>query len=329
MRLNHSFLKLPLTFDVERLSTEVAALPASAWLPHPNKFPGNDSVPLVAPGGQAVDDFVGQMAPTDHLRACPYIMGVMSRIGAVWGRSRLMGLGPGAQVPLHVDMHYHWRAHLRIHIPIITNPGVRFTVGEDSVHMAGGECWLFDSFQPHAVQNSGGEKRVHLVLDTVGGEQLWDLIDAAERGVQGAPLETSLHALRLEHIDPDKIMSPWEILSNIAFLKEHTVPSPKSIALFGHLDRFVAGWEALWGEYGASQDQIPAYRELLAGLGRRLAGHGFDSVMLRNRMQTVDAVNRWIFHAALPALPAPAQTPPSGRGPVSHSLTSAVSASAR
>lgn len=302
MRLTRSLLKLPLAFRAETLAAEVRALPPSAWLPHPNKFPGNDSVPLVTPGGKATDDFVGQMAATEYLHACPHVMAVMHRIGAVWGRSRLMGLGPGARVPLHVDMHYHWRAHLRIHIPVVTNPGVRFTVGEESVHMAAGECWLFDSFQPHTVHNEGSEKRVHLVLDTVGGENLWDLIDAAEKGADAPPTEGAPGGLRFEHVDPAKIMSPWEIQTNIAFLREHTVPSPQADILFRHLDRFVTGWEALWGEHGASEDAIPAYRELLAALGRRLTGSALGGVMLRNRMQTSDAVNRWIFHAALPPL---------------------------
>ena len=78
-----------------------------------------------------------------------------------------MGLGPGAEVPEHVDSHYHWRTHLRIHVPIITSPKVEFTCGGETVHMAQGECWLFDSFRWHEVHNRGTERRVHLVLDTV------------------------------------------------------------------------------------------------------------------------------------------------------------------
>jgi Rieske Fe-S protein len=26
-------------------------------------------------------------------------------------------------VPQHVDIHYYWRTHIRIHVPVITNPG--------------------------------------------------------------------------------------------------------------------------------------------------------------------------------------------------------------
>jgi aspartyl/asparaginyl beta-hydroxylase (cupin superfamily) len=86
-----------------------------------------------------------------------------------------MGLEAGAEVPKHVDIHYYWRTHLRIHIPVVTNPGVLFTSESDTIHMVAGECWILDSFYPHKVVNRGDSLRTHLVLDTVGSERIWDL----------------------------------------------------------------------------------------------------------------------------------------------------------
>ncbi|WP_300975103.1 aspartyl/asparaginyl beta-hydroxylase domain-containing protein [Sphingomonas sp. LHG3406-1] len=187
MQFSKPLLRLPITFCVQTLTAEVAALPPTAWMPHPQGFPGNDAVPLVAADGGLNDRLRGVMEPTEHLARCPYIAALMAELGGVWGRSRLMGLGPGAEVPGHVDTNHYWRTHIRIHIPVITNPQVTFTCGDESVHMAAGECWVFDSFQRHNVQNKGKDKRVHLVLDTVGGEQLWALLDAAGRDL--APSE--------------------------------------------------------------------------------------------------------------------------------------------
>ena len=51
------------------------------------------------------DEFEGPMAATEQLRACPYSMALMAELGGTWGRSRLMGLAPGASVPRHVDVH--------------------------------------------------------------------------------------------------------------------------------------------------------------------------------------------------------------------------------
>ena len=180
MQLKQPFLKLPILFDVEALAAEVRALPASAWTSHPSGIVGNEAVRLVTPLGEDNDDIEGPMAARESLRRCDYVRQIMTELGGVWGRSRFMGLAPGREVPPHIDIHYYWRTHLRIHIPVITNPGVLFTCGHETVHMAAGECWIFNSFLRHDVQNKGDAQRIHLVLDTVGGGLLPELIAAAD-----------------------------------------------------------------------------------------------------------------------------------------------------
>ena len=126
MRIEHPLLKLPIRFCGDTLAREVEALPPTMWMEHPQKFDGNIAVPLVSPNGEMTDRWAGTMGPTEALQQCPYIMQVMGELNSTWGRSRLMGLSGGAVVPEHVDIHYYWRTHLRIHIPVITNPDVAF-----------------------------------------------------------------------------------------------------------------------------------------------------------------------------------------------------------
>ena len=57
MRFTQPFLKLPIRFDAAALEAEVRGLPASAWVPHPTGFPGNEAVRLVTVGGRPSDDF--------------------------------------------------------------------------------------------------------------------------------------------------------------------------------------------------------------------------------------------------------------------------------
>ena len=308
MRLNQLLLKLPKSFCAETLAAEVRALPASAWVPHPGNYPGNDAVLLVTPEGAATNGFIGQMAATEHLRACPYIMEVMADIGAVWGRSRLMGLAPGANVPAHVDVNYHWRTHMRIHIPVITNPAVTFTVDDERAHMAAGECWVFDSFRMHNVHNGGVDKRVHLVLDTVGGTELWDLVERAQRGdgIEAAPPPAPGNrdvALRFEHARTPGIMSPWEIRCHVAYLAENMVADPRVEAAFSRLERFVAGWAALWGEFGEADEAVPAYRALIAEVRQELLTNGGGDLPLRNQVPLMRALGELIFQIAIPASP--------------------------
>src|SRR3546814_6037001 len=66
------------------------------------------------------------MRPTPWLQQCPYIMQVMDALGATWGRSRLMRLSGRSQLAAHVDTNYYWQERMRVHVPIVTTPAVRF-----------------------------------------------------------------------------------------------------------------------------------------------------------------------------------------------------------
>ena len=309
MRLNHPFLRLKKRYCAETIAAEVAAIPPSAWVPHPGKIPGNDALLLITPHGQITNGFVGPMMPTEHLRKCRYIMEIMADLGGVWGRSRLMGLAPGARVPDHVDVNYYWRTHLRIHIPVITTPRVRFSVGADSVHMAPGECWTFDSFRMHNVHNGGTEKRIHLVLDTVGSEKIWDLVEEAQlEGTRPEPPaeplrpgQRQIEGLAFEQVNAPTIMSPWEVRSHLEFVLEQLPPSTNAAAAARRLDRFANGWTAAWAQFGPSDRGVPAYQALIARVQEELRRLGGDTMLLPNEVPLSRALNELIFQIAVPA----------------------------
>ena len=56
VKLDSPFLQLPLLFDAAALAAEIAALPESAWRPHPEGHAGNSALPLIALGGDAAND---------------------------------------------------------------------------------------------------------------------------------------------------------------------------------------------------------------------------------------------------------------------------------
>ncbi len=303
-RMRQPFLQLPKRFCAETLAAEVANLPAQAWVAHPTTYEGNDAALLVAPGGQMAHGFAGQMAPTEFLHQCPYIMEVMAELDGVWGRTRLMRLAPGAKVPMHVDTNYYWRTHLRIHIPILTTPEVIFTCGGESVHMQPGEVWTFDSFRPHTVVNGGAAKRVHLVLDTVGSETMWSLIEQAESGAAPArlhvPGDTVARPLRFERENVPKVMSPWEMRVHIAFIAEHAPPGPVVERVFLCLDKFAYAWAAAWAEFGASDDGLPSYRQLIVAAQVDLKEIGGGTIRLPNGLPLYGVISALIFRMAVP-----------------------------
>jgi hypothetical protein len=302
MRLTRPFLKLPLQFDAAALEREARALPKSAWVPHPTGFEGNEAVRLVTTGGRPTDDLDGEMGPTEHLLAMPYAMHIMGEIGGVWGRSRLMGLRAGGEVPLHVDSHYYWRTHWRIHIPIITNPAVEFSCGPETVHMNPGECWLFDSFRWHRVVNGGSEQRVHLVLDTVGGGAFWDHVEAAYRGAPARMIESAADAkpeLRFERINSPVIMSPWEMRVHVGFIAEHAEPHPLLNPVLRRVERFVDDWAAVWTQHETDEAGWATYDDLLNSLKRDLISLDAPALMLKNKLQLLQVLDHIVLVMAM------------------------------
>ena len=319
IELEKPFYKLPIRFSAEALANEVRALPRSAWTPHPTGFVGNEAVRLITPGGLATDAIEGPMAPTPHLLSCPYTMEAMTALGGVWGRSRLMGLGPGAEVPEHIDANYYWRTHLRIHIPVITNPNVIFTCGGISVHMAAGECWAFDSFRLHDVQNKGSEQRVHLVIDTVATDRLWDLlghsIDASsETPVLIQPGRVDRSKIAFEQVNRPKVMSAWELKIHIDFLIGHAVADPKLELVEERLDRFLSAWQGTWALFGDSDPGLPVYLQLLDGLRHDLQGIDSGNILLDNTSTLYFFLDRMVFTQAVipPAVMGVVTTVPRG-----------------
>lgn len=304
MQMTRPFLKLPIRFDADALAAEVRALPPSAWTPHPTGFAGNEAVRLVTPGGKPTDEIEGPMGPTENLERCRYLTEIMAELGAVWGRSRLMGLAAGREVPLHVDTHYYWRTHLRIHIPVITNPGVMFTCGDETVHMAPGECWLFDSFQWHRVENKGDAQRIHLVIDTVGGGLLPELMAAAEAGDQEPrllrPGESRGRQLQFEQVNAPTVMSPWEMRCHLAFLVEQANPDPLLPSVIERIERFIDEWAAAWAHFGTDEKGHSSYAQLIQQTRMDLAKLGGDRITLRNSWPLYHMFDQLIFLMALP-----------------------------
>ena len=196
MELDRPFLQLPFLFDTEVLTAEVDRLVPENWLAHPSGLSGNTAVPLVSINGEPRDGFDGPMAATAVLRRSPYILQVVSSFGEVVARSRLMRLAPGAEVQEHVDFNYHWYSRVRIHVPIVTEPTVRFFCGAEEVHMAAGEAWLFDSWRRHRVVNGSAKDRIHLVVDIAGSARFWSMVRRVQRAARSALAAEQPVALR-------------------------------------------------------------------------------------------------------------------------------------
>lgn len=334
MRLDTEFIRLPLTVDAERLRTEVEAIPEDAWRPHPQGHPGNAALPLIARGGDPGDDGVaGEMLPTPHLERTPYMRQVLAALGATIGRSRLMRLDGKAEATMHVDTNYYWADRVRVHIPIVTDPAIEFICDERSLHMAPGEVWIFDAWRRHNVLNPTGERRIHLVADTVGSAAFWDLVAAGSQpfGDEGGKFRPAPvtwcpdedPALPTERSNLPVVMSPWEQERLAGELLVEAATGSGEEADRAALERALLtlrrDWRDTWAGHGDAEEGWPRYRELLDSFADELAPlndaiklpNGIDAVRIAQQMLITPALNPELAGARGGWGPAPA--PPAGR----------------
>lgn len=310
MRLQARFIQLPLQYDAERLAKEVLAFSEDCWLPHPQRFEGNDFLPLISINGEPENEsFAGQMAPTKYLKECPYLIEVLASFGASLGRTRLMRLSGGAEVTPHVDIHYYWRDRMRIHVPIVTQPSVTFHCGGLTVNMAPGECWLFDTFSRHRVINDAERKRIHLVADTVGGEGFFRLAAGGRLPEQQQPnwkarafepTGAGIDQLEYERENMPVVMTPWEIQNHVDFLfREAQQNHPQFPHIVHAASHFTHIWRALWSTYGESKQGWPRYRKALDEFFAQIRAARANEVKLRNGSDLFATLTALVISPAL------------------------------
>jgi hypothetical protein len=232
---------------------------------------------------------------------------VLARLGTVIGRTRLMRLSGDAEVKMHVDQGYYWAERVRVHVPIVTTPTVRFFCGDAAINMAAGECWIFDTWRRHRVHNDAVHSRIHLVVDTVGGDGLWELIargrphDAAPAGWVAetvAATGADAAALEFEAVNLPKVMSPWELRSHIGFLFAEAKPHPDLPILQKATVQFLHRWLALWAAHGDADRARARYETVLSeyiGDVRQLG----REITLRNDLPLPLAMQAMVARAAL------------------------------
>jgi len=279
MKLETEFVKLPLLFDVERLRKEIAQFSEDEWMAHTTGYAGNLSIPLISLDGEFNDAMHGPMKSTSALRRCEYIRQIMTTFGEVFGRSRLMRLEPGHEVPAHVDINYHWFNRVRIHIPIVTTEDVLFYCGDKHIHMAAGETWIFNSWSEHSVKNNGDKTRVHLVLDTTGSTRFWELVERGDWPFQDRQQPASKPdviqyepdkptRVRTETYNVPLVQSPGELEILIRRLADDIECSDetdeKGKQIFVDLSiNFVRAWREVWSEHGMKPAGWPLYHGLV------------------------------------------------------------------
>jgi Sulfotransferase family/Aspartyl/Asparaginyl beta-hydroxylase len=298
MRLPRPFFQLPVLFDAARLREEVQAIPAAAWVEHPNSIPGNSAVRLISADGAESDAVQGQMLPTRWLQSAPYIRQILGSFGVVWSRSRLMRLAPGAEVPEHADINHHWYTRVRLHIPLITRQEVRFFCGDEVVHMAAGQAWIFDNWRLHRVVNPTPDERIHLVADTTGTAAFWQFACGQglppeqwrrlvyQPGLEITPMtEAATTAPLMPAAEVQLLVN--DLRTELTAATESTTARDNVARFSGLLEGFICDWRQLCARHGILGEGLQDFRNLAAAVRDAARRVGPDVVMRTNRISAV------------------------------------------
>ncbi len=279
MDIGQPFIRLPYTFDAERLADEISGIADSAWMQHPQRMSGNSAVALISKNGTDNDDFSGRMQETEHLQGCAYLRQVLASFDEVLGRSRLMKLAAGFEVAQHVDFNYHWYSRVRIHIPIITNSKVTFYCADQKTNMRAGESWIFNAWRRHRVTNDSDQDRVHLVVDTAGSARFWNMLGKVVDGsqeVQHVPYAAGeVTGIRTEQHNIAAVMAPGEVDALVSDLIRDFEFNPKNDTALVDSYRsllfdFSKDWREIWLQHGAVKSAWPLYQSAIDKAHQRM-----------------------------------------------------------
>lgn len=176
--------KLSPVFDADKLAAELAAVTAHTWNPQRIHTYGGQVgqaasidwrvLPLRSLGGDPERTDPGGPGPqpfkkTRWLDQLPYLAQILDSIPAPLNAVRLMALGPGAVSNPHNDPKYRLdRGIVRLHIPIVTDPGAVLVLDGVEHCWQPGTLWFGDFSREHLVRNTSETvSRVHVVIDAL------------------------------------------------------------------------------------------------------------------------------------------------------------------
>lgn len=169
----NNFLQLHSDFDITAIREKVEQIPAEQWLQSERErlfavHKDTQSLKLVhfedykfqKPEYQTLySDLENELRPV-----VDYIADYYQNNGFVV-RMILAKLLAGGKIPKHTDAGFSLLNCHRIHVPIITNDDVAFSVGGEEINMRIGAFWEINNATVHGVENRSGADRIHLIVD--------------------------------------------------------------------------------------------------------------------------------------------------------------------
>jgi hypothetical protein len=121
--------------------------------------------------------------------AVPLMHGIIEKHyppGGAIIRARAAKLLAGGKIAPHMDTHPSFHRSHRIHVPITTNPRVRFMVDGRPHRFQVGQAYEINNQKNHSVMNKGAEDRITFIFDYIPPRELGRVQENAEKNRQSA-----------------------------------------------------------------------------------------------------------------------------------------------
>jgi len=180
-------IKLPMTFDVDKMKEEVEAMELNNFVYYnvlPLRSPAHlvdSSVPFPPPADDYADGSWCDWLNTKELENSPYLKSIVEKFQEYTTVTlvRALRLEKGNVVKEHRDVTLGLqieRSVIRLTIPVIKDPRAEFYLNNKIVPMKPGECWYLRLTDPHRVLNNSDTDRINITLDMIPNEWVRNMI---------------------------------------------------------------------------------------------------------------------------------------------------------
>lgn len=208
-----NYIQFSKFYDTDRLQAELAGVLKEEWPLHFNTRDFNGdwrSISLRSVSGESNDIYAhpnGEYKDTPVLKLMPYVKEILDSWECEKESVRLLSLSPGSIIKPHKDPGCGYADGIfRLHIPIVTNPSVYFTINGMQLHLKAGECWYMDFSTTHSIVNNGDTARVHIIIDGIRNSWTDQLFDAHGYNLGAKKMDAAVKArmiAELERMDTD------------------------------------------------------------------------------------------------------------------------------
>jgi hypothetical protein len=171
-------------YDSSALCERILAQDEAAWLNNTFRQQAydvhqmtNSLVMIFTDGSRWPDIEVQRQAGWDALAdvALPLMHRILADhypLGGAIIRAMAARLASGGLIKPHRDKHPSFHYGHRIHIPIVTNPRVRFMIDGRPYQLEVGKAYEINNQLTHSVMNKGAQARINFIFDYVPPQHL-------------------------------------------------------------------------------------------------------------------------------------------------------------